>query len=761
MSAARTIGALVVLALACGGDPAERTSVAAPRPRAPATRRAQVMAPRPTPPPAVKQPDPSPPPAPTQPPPAPPVEVIQARPGFAWIPGYYRWTSDAYVWVPGRLEAGHDGERFVPGAWTLRGAIYVYNAGAWVAGATPPTPPATATGSRAQAPMRELPSGVARPLAAGRALYVDHRAATEGDGSQPRPWRSLSAAAARLEPGDTLYLAAGTYHEPLTLTRSGTAEAPITIRAAPRAVVVITTARADMRAAAATAWEPVRGRAGEFRSVHPLPDVTTAGGLVAGVFADSYLPLHPYRKVEDFRSANELWNVPGNDIAGKGIYVGPGLWFDRATQRMHVRLGATSVRGIEAYRGLADPRRVPLLINGAGAVPVRVRGAAHVHLEDLVVVGMASASIAIEDAADVRLDNVTVYGGAPGIEIRSAQGVTITRSRVRGSAAPWSSRASMKYRGRGSFLLTATSPRTQTTDLEISYSEFTDSHDGLQIGSVRGVALHHNLFDNFNDDGLLLSERKRRYLLGEVRIFENVFSRILTSLSFGQDTTPGNRVGSGVYVFRNVFDMRRGTYNTPPRDAAGPPDIAFSRVIGDHGSPTWEPLFVYQNTVIGETTSDRETYGAGLLAGTSGTRRRVFNNIFFQARNTPGLRLASTRDDVEVDGNLFWSAGLEPTRADQVFRDHRRSRTVVDSKRRYAPGWGSADRYADPRFVDLLRQDVRLAPGSPAIDAGVRLPPAWPDPRRGEDVGLPDLGAVPAGSAMLRVGPTAAPPITP
>jgi hypothetical protein len=52
--------------------------------------------------------------------------------------------------------------------------------------------------------------------------------------------------------------------------------------------------------------------------------------------------------------------------------------------------------------------------------------------------------------------------------------------------------------------------------------------------------------------------------------------------------------------------------------------------------------------------------------------------------------------------------------------------------------------------------DLRLAKDSPAVDAGVSIPAEWPDPLRSSDEGKPDLGALPLGSEMLRVGAGAA-----
>ena len=73
------------------------------------------------------------------------------------------------------------------------------------------------------------------------------------------------------------------------------------------------------------------------------------------------------------------------------------------------------------------------------------------------------------------------------------------------------------------------------------------------------------------------------------------------------------------------------------------------------------------------------------------------------------------------------------------------------------PGWTKNDRYADPRFRALSADwrepiDWRLAPQSPAIDAGVPLPADWPDPLRARDAGAPDIGAVPLGAEAWRVG---------
>jgi hypothetical protein len=65
-------------------------------------------------------------------------------------------------------------------------------------------------------------------------------AADNNPGTQERPLRTLQSGVNRLSPGDRLVIHSGTYHETVMIQRSGSAEAPIEITAAPGEKVVIT-----------------------------------------------------------------------------------------------------------------------------------------------------------------------------------------------------------------------------------------------------------------------------------------------------------------------------------------------------------------------------------------------------------------------------------------------------------------------------------------------------------------------------------------
>ncbi len=66
-------------------------------------------------------------------PPAPVVEtVVVARPGYVWVPGFYRWSGRAYVWVAGRyVVPPRPRAVWVPGHWVQEPRGWFWIGGAW------------------------------------------------------------------------------------------------------------------------------------------------------------------------------------------------------------------------------------------------------------------------------------------------------------------------------------------------------------------------------------------------------------------------------------------------------------------------------------------------------------------------------------------------------------------------------------------------------------------------------------------------------
>ncbi len=638
-------------------------------------------------------------------------------------------------------------------------------------------------------PLRPLPAARRTELATGPKRFVDPaRGDDAAAGTEAAPWRTLGYATRQLAPGDTLYLRGGTYYEHVALTRSGTAEAPITIASYPGELAAIDGGRREFFENPAASWQPLAGgAAGEYVSTRtyfeaddrrvpqqflpgawePMWGIEEERPLALGNFADSLVPLHGYRLAVDLRSTNELWLGGKNEMRDSGIYCGPGLWFNRQSGRIHIRLAHHRLAGLgeRAYRGPTDPRKLPLHVAvGFGEDVLRLAGVKHVRLADLVLRGATGSPLVnLYGCENIELDHLTAYGGFPGLLVNAAKNIRVRHCAFRGLAAPWTSRAHMKYRGTASYQIVLQDNQPANENIELAWCEFTDDHDFAFLRPVTNLTFHHNLVDNFNDDGLECGPKLRGHTLF---ISQNRLGPCLIPLSqheIQQDESPlDHDPASGVFLFRNVIDLRGGTYKAPPKEPD--PTGAFLRQEGhlasDHGGPIWTVMHVYHNTLVRDTPVFRDSYLFGLGAhGLRNTERDVFNNIFVQTGRVPGIGFVGMKEPgrVREGGNLIWGLADGPLLKTDPFARFRASPLFAASREVYPPGWTSDDQVADPKFVRLSADrdapaDLRLSPGSPAIDAGVPVPSEWPDPVRAPDQGRPDAGALPAGAPPWTVG---------
>jgi hypothetical protein len=242
-------------------------------------------------------------------------------------------------------------------------------------------------------------------------------------------------------------------------------------------------------------------------------------------------------------------------------------------------------------------------------------------------------------------------------------------------------------------------------------------------------------------------------------IYQNRIGRCLIPLTqheIAKDEAPlDHDPDSGVYVYRNVFDMRGGTYKGPPSepDASGGFLRGEGHLVGDHGGPIWPVMRVYHNTIVRDTPVWRNYFLMGLGAqGLRQNERDVFNNIFVQTDRIPGVTIHGKQAaDLREGGNLLWGAKEGPEFTGDLFGKFRSSPLFELSRVVHPPGWTTHDRVADPRFVSL-EDDLTLQPGSSAVNAGQSLPEEWPDPLRLSDANQPDSGVLPIGARPWGIG---------
>lgn len=641
---------------------------------------------------------------------------------------------------------------------------------------------------KSHVPMRTQPDLMNRPREAGPAWFVD---AARGDdaqaGTEAKPWKSLRHALRQLKPGDTLYLRAGTYYERAALSRSGTAEAPITIRSFPGESVIIDGGLREFFENPAASWEPLEGGAsGEFVSTktyrefddrrvphqflpaawEPLWGIEDERPIALGHFGDSMVPLHGYRFLNDLRTSNEFWLADKKD-PNSGMYCGPGMWFNRETGRVHIRLAHHTLPGLgeRAYRGETDPRKLPLVVAlGFGDDVLRISGVKHVRIRDLTLRGATgSPMIHVYGSEDVELDHLTIFGGFPGLLVNASKKLNVSHSAFRGLAAPWSGRAHMKYRGTASYQIVLQNNQPMNDDIEFAFCEFTDDHDFAFLRYAKNLRLHHCLVDHFNDDGLECGPKLRDHTL---YIYQNRIGACLGVFQqheIDKDESPvTHTAGAGVYIFRNVIDTRAGVPYSHPKepDPSGSFLHAEGHLLGNHGSPVDPVMRVYHNTILRETPVFRGYFLFGLGSmGNQPTERDVFNNIFVERQGLPSAVIPAGKEPAQLreGGNLLWGVSEGPNSKEDIFAKFRASPLFKLSQKSYEPGWTTHDRLADPKFASLpadplAESDLRLQPGSPAINTGLAIPAEWPDPLRESDPDQPDIGALPRGVDSWGVG---------
>lgn len=649
-----------------------------------------------------------------------------------------------------------------------------------------------AVGATTCTPMRPLAEPSQWPMPAGPTFFVDAgKGDDHNDGSKEKPWKTINYATGKLKPGDTLCLRGGIFHERVRVSVSGEKGRPITIRGCPGELAILDGGILEYLESPSTAWEPAKdGAKDEYVSKKVYSDWKMP--KLVGSLADSMVPLIGYGFSADLSAGEDgVWKLKDKADAEPGVYCGPGISFNETDHRIHVRLARTRFDWLnegQNYRGETDPRKVPLIIAGNVTEAVlTVKKGHHLRFQDLVLRGSGRQPLIDLDAdEDLEFDGLTCHGGYPGLRANSTRGLRIINSAFRGQAAPWSSRALMKYRSKPSYILISSPGQPLNADWEIAQCEFTDGHDFAHLREIHNLRFHHNFVDNFNDDGLEMGPRTKDQLAW---IYCNRISRCLSFITQHETiTTVDFDPGTGIYIFRNVIDMRQPTYGSPRRAdmAAGGADedreMWRTCELGtDHKSPIWCNYYFYQNTVLKKEPAWRDQYAFGFaVRGLTGpprpwngektirSPRRVFNNIFLQVEGLPGLVLPPKPEEVDMqtDGNLFWGIEQGPTFKGDFFAKVRQSKTFDESKKQFPSGWAAHDVFGDPKFAQWTNEkgkalDLSLQKSSPAVNAGVKIPADWVDPLRDQDKDAPDIGALPLGVAPWKVGVNGRIPVFP
>lgn len=588
------------------------------------------------------------------------------------------------------------------------------------------------------------------PLPESGCHFVDSK---NGDDSAPgtreQPWRTVQASLVKLEPGDTLVLRGGIYHENIYCAIVGTPDQPITLRGYPGEVAVLDGGFPEFQNDPSGAWVP--GDApGEFVSKRSYRNIRD----VLGLFADSNVGLQTYWHKEYLLTDNEATSE-GN---AKPFYAGPGLYYDKATGKIHVRLAHThqTREGFVNYAGETDPRRLPLVIAPFHSTPLFLDQAMHLRLCDLVIRGGGFNTLMMRFAVDVSLDHVTIYGGSYCLRAKNSGPVTMSDSALVGQIPPWgywSDNALQTYdpvfydpwtqpeepRSARNVARLPTHALLVTEGAEesdifaypfnnrwkIFQCEFKDAHDGIYFNG-RGMELHHCLLTRIQDDGFYLSSPTPMPVNEDVHIYSNFIAGAMTP--FGAHL---RGVSSGnILAYGNVVDMRYLTQMGRPTDKN--PEGKFTSgaffLAHGRGNPAgMENIGFFYNTLI---LSGIQFAGSAYARAHPDSQREVVNNLFVYVNALPNLDSLQNplNGRVEMDGNLHWAPGHPPESPASWMNSIRDSVASRENVIRWKGHlWEQHAVYGNPEFRAWNAQnrtgnDYRLAPTSPARSLAVDFP---------------------------------------
>ena len=676
-------------------------------------------------------------------------------------------------------------------------------------------------------------------------LYVSPFGSTTNPGTFEEPLGSIQQAVDELAAGDVLILRAGNYAEDVKIAnKEGTADAPILIRPYGRELVNIDGSHpkdihgqpANFRIGNNDQWVAATdpdAHPDEYVSTRSFPVVGDQDLVKHGAFVDRepYTRLITYARIEDLRAVNETFGrlpldhhlppLPGLPVVDDDdhpvtvtpingtqaqqfkfpwVYMGPGLYFDEESGKIHIRLSHTANRipGLADYDGGTDPRHVRLAISRFLPGPFAVENCNFLRVEHITMRFGGSQTVRINESNDIEFNHVRVQAGSDGIRMgTNNHRVVLRHCEFTGGIPPWMFRSDIKEEYRflknGQVLENRLGAGTSkalmfgvATDVDtmIHHCEFVDGHDLSLFG--QGTTFRHNWVHNMHDDALILDAGD----VTDLNVFRNVIMTALEVMSFA-----GKQPGGTRRIHRNLIDLRSPIAGIRPRPAdhllTGDDNnrdgsvFRFGQLY--KSNPPDGPLDFFQNTCL-----VREQVGrAGIqhFNNSKGGVRRSFNNIFvdvtpsqsrpdgyataflpsptfrgptdgncYYQRGSTGIPLLRNNGyDIDGQGHLsdtfaslaayYTGTGARPTPSSHF----------ENSKVLYPPGFESNSIDIDP----LLRRFA--ADGAPQFDDDLRPREDSPARQHGLDLASPTIGIddplAPAGLPDMGYAQVAEPPL--
>jgi hypothetical protein len=509
-----------------------------------------------------------------------------------------------------------------------------------------------------------------------------------------------------------------------------------------------------------------------------LKDWHVSRGSFVNTVNSRYTRLITYGRLEDLRADNEtfeqlfegdalpckpkdprpgpiLGETCGCTIRRPWVYMGPGIWFDSVTKKIHIRLSPThnGVTGLADYNGSTNPNLLSLSISEEMMTTLTVRASNHIQVKNISL-RFGGKTVLIKNSRSILFDNVTIWAGQYGATTgETVNKLRFTNSVFDGGLPTWMFRNDLKddyeFLRNGDTLKNNLGKNTMETlflgnaindSAEIDHCEFVNAHDLYLNGT--NFNFHHNWISNLHDEGMFLDANMNT----SGWVHHNVMEQVLSAISFA-----GGHIVDHWYIYRNLVDLRKPTAGYRPKNnTACGRDRIWRGGMPFKGNGVDGPFDVFQNTFIVPFLNDEKNdhpFDQLRTARITTYTRRSFNNMFIGVKINspnsfdPGMAfLPPVGFPADIKGNLYYLRGIGrnvfyiPNAAGTGF-DHFRCEAGEDCTEKWRDNSyfqithfeDSSILFRDPKFrswaVEPAATDnFRLRFTSPARSSGVQLP---------------------------------------
>lgn len=530
----------------------------------------------------------------------------------------------------------------------------------------------------------------------GETLVVrqEHPAASDQNpGTEARPLKTISAAAARVKAGDKVVIHQGNYREAVVVTASGTAEKPIVFEAAPNETPVIK--GSDIL----TGWEREEGAIWKVK-LSPFP------------------PSGPDGKSVTF------WNT--NDV--RQIILRDGAMADAQRLRR-----VTEQKAMEAGTFFCDPKALflfvwlpdskspadqPIEVSRRGAwlsvfgQHITIRGLAMRHASTTAIAGWPACNLLGES---VILENCTITWGDFG-------GVSLSgnRNQLRNCLIAFHGNSGVAGSGEGHLM---ESCRVVFNNLD-RYNPNWHAGGAKLIPNFRRSKIRSNEFGNNLGPGLWLDDACDENVIDGNYAHDNEGPGIMVEVSRGN------------LVCNNLSIANRNFLSGPYRDASGKEETilnseqraGISRLVRVYHAGDGRGIYVSsapETKVLNNTVYFNEAEGIcveGPPRGVMSTRGSVVMNNISVFNHGSQLTFPSSPEPKDAlpiisDYNLLFSVGAVFAKSGWGGNP---AWSITEWQKSSSQDAHSFD--ADPRFAMAAMNDFRPLPGSAALASGMPQP---------------------------------------